>query len=64
MQAMIINVDRKNRSINLSVKAKDIGEDRGDEAVAHRAGRRQRRRHQPSAPCCAKLDKKDGNPQQ
>ena len=27
MQAMIINVDRKNRSINLSVKAKDMSEE-------------------------------------
>ena len=27
VQAMIINVDRKNRSINLSVKAKDLSEE-------------------------------------
>ena len=27
MQTMIINVDRKNRSINLSVKAKDVSEE-------------------------------------
>jgi small subunit ribosomal protein S1 len=27
VQAMIINVDRKNRSINLSVKAKDLTEE-------------------------------------
>ncbi|MNC89139.1 30S ribosomal protein S1 [compost metagenome] len=27
VQAMIINVDRKNRSINLSVKAKDLAEE-------------------------------------
>jgi len=27
VQAMIINVDRKNRSINLSVKAKDMSEE-------------------------------------
>ena len=27
LQAMIINVDRKNRSINLSVKAKDMSEE-------------------------------------
>src|SRR3954447_3633009 len=33
MQAMIINVDRKNRSINLSVKAKDLSEE-GD-AMKH-----------------------------
>ena len=27
MQAMIINVDRKNRSINLSVKARELSEE-------------------------------------
>src|SRR5581483_6432079 len=27
VQAIIINIDRKNRSINLSVKAKDLSED-------------------------------------
>jgi ribosomal protein S1 len=28
VEAMIINVDRKNRSINLSIKAKDMGEEK------------------------------------
>ena len=28
VEAMIINVDRKNRGINLSIKAKDMGEEK------------------------------------
>ena len=40
VNAMIINVDRKNRSINLSIKAKDnADESRGDAADAARRTR-------------------------
>jgi ribosomal protein S1 len=39
---MIINVDRKNRSINLSIKAKDQAEQRSDEQarIRQRGGQR------------------------
>ena len=43
VNAMIINLDRKNRSINLSIKARDHGgRDRGNEAAAHRERRCER----------------------
>src|SRR5918994_2223231 len=65
VQAMIINVDRKNRSINLSVKAKDLSEEteamkqlRTENAAASAGATNL------GALLRAKLDKKDGNPQQ
>jgi small subunit ribosomal protein S1 len=65
VQAMIINVDRKNRSINLSVKAKDLAEEtdamkqlRTEQAAASAGATNL------GALLRAKLDKKDGNPQQ
>jgi small subunit ribosomal protein S1 len=65
VQAMIINVDRKNRSINLSVKAKDLSEETDamkqlrTENAAASAGATNL-----GALLRAKLDKKDSNPQQ
>src|ERR1700741_1987549 len=65
VQAMIINVARKNRSINLSVKAKDLAEEteamkqlRTEQAAASAGATNL------GALLRAKLDKKDGNPQQ
>jgi small subunit ribosomal protein S1 len=65
VQAMIINVDRKNRSINLSVKAKDLSEEteamkqlRTENAAASAGATNL------GALLRAKLDKKDSNPQQ
>ena len=65
VQAMIINVDRKNRSINLSVKAKDLAEEteamkqlRTEQAAASAGATNL------GALLRAKLDKKDGSPQQ
>jgi small subunit ribosomal protein S1 len=65
VQAMIINVDRKNRSINLSVKAKDLAEEteamkqlRSEQAAASAGATNL------GALLRAKLDRKDGNPQQ
>ena len=49
---MIINIDRKNRTINLSIKAKDIAEE--TEAMqkhAHRERGRERRARPTSARC-------------
>jgi len=65
VQAMIINVDRKNRSINLSVKAKDMAEETD-------AMKQLRSENQASAAGStnlgallrAKLDKGSSNPQQ
>ncbi|MND03322.1 30S ribosomal protein S1 [compost metagenome] len=62
---MIINVDRKNRSINLSVKAKDVAEESD-------AMKQLRTENQASAAGStnlgallrAKLDKSNSNPQQ
>jgi small subunit ribosomal protein S1 len=65
VQAMIINVDRKNRSINLSVKAKDLSEETDamkqlrTENAAASAGATNL-----GALLRAKLDKGGGNPQQ
>src|SRR5687767_8879313 len=65
VQAMIINVDRKNRSINISVKAKDLSEEteamkqlRTENAAASAGATNL------GALLRAKLDKKDSNPQQ
>ena len=65
VQAMIINLDRKNRSINVSVKAKDMAEEteamkqlRTEQAAASAGATNL------GALLRAKLDKKDGNPQQ
>jgi len=65
VQAMIINVDRKNRSINLSVKAKDLSEEteamkqlRTENAAASAGATNL------GALLRAKLDKGGGNPQQ
>ena len=65
MQAMIINIDRKNRSINLSVKAKDLAEEteamkqlRTENAAASAGATNL------GALLRAKLDKGGGNPQQ
>src|SRR6186997_925456 len=65
VNAMIINVDRKNRSINLSVKAKDLSEEteamkqlRTENAAASAGATNL------GALLRAKLDKKDSNPQQ
>ena len=41
MTAMIINIDRKNRTINLSIKAKDMAEE--SEAMQKIAADKQRR---------------------
>ena len=63
--AMIINVDRKNRSINLSVKAKDMSEETDamkqirSETAASAAGSTNL-----GALLRAKLDKSNSNPQQ
>src|SRR5918995_3364785 len=64
VQAMIINVDRKNRSINLSVKAKDLSEEteamkqlRTENAAASAGATNL------GALLRAKLDKKDSNPE-
>jgi small subunit ribosomal protein S1 len=64
VQAMIINVDRKNRSINLSVKAKDLSEEteamkqlRTENAAASAGATNL------GALLRAKLDKGGGNPQ-
>jgi small subunit ribosomal protein S1 len=63
--AMIINVDRKNRSINLSVKAKDMAEETDSmkqlrtENAASAAGSTNL-----GALLRAKLDKSNSNPQQ
>jgi small subunit ribosomal protein S1 len=63
--AMIINVDRKNRSINLSVKAKDMAEETDamkqirTESAASAAGSTNL-----GALLRAKLDKNNSNPQQ
>ncbi len=65
VQAMITNVDRKNRSINLSVKAKDLAEETEamkqlrSESAASAAGSTNL-----GALLRAKLDKGSGNPQQ
>jgi small subunit ribosomal protein S1 len=65
VQAMIINVDRKNRSINLSVKAKDLSEETDamkqlrTENAAASAGATNL-----GALLRAKLDKSGNNPQQ
>jgi small subunit ribosomal protein S1 len=65
VQAMITNVDRKNRSINLSVKAKDLAEETEamkqlrTESAASAAGSTNL-----GALLRAKLDKGSGNPQQ
>ncbi|OGA21747.1 MAG: 30S ribosomal protein S1 [Betaproteobacteria bacterium RIFCSPLOWO2_02_FULL_67_19] len=65
VQAMITNVDRKNRSINLSVKAKDLAEETDamkqlrSESAASAAGSTNL-----GALLRAKLDKGSGNPQQ
>ncbi|HYG54452.1 MAG TPA: 30S ribosomal protein S1, partial [Burkholderiales bacterium] len=65
VQAMIINVDRKNRSINLSVKAKDLSEEteamkqlRTENAAASAGATNL------GALLRAKLDKNNPNPQQ
>jgi small subunit ribosomal protein S1 len=65
VQAMIINIDRKNRSINLSVKAKDSAEEteamkqlRTENAAASAGATNL------GALLRAKLDKGGGNPQQ
>jgi len=65
VQAMIINVDRKNRSINLSVKAKDMSEEteamkqlRTENAAASAGATNL------GALLRAKLDKGSNNPQQ
>src|SRR6266849_65524 len=65
VQAMIINVDRKNRSINLSVKAKDLAEEtdamkqlRTEQAAASAGATNL------GALLRAKLDKGGSNPQQ
>src|SRR5215210_2577399 len=65
VNTMIINVDRKNRSINLSVKAKDLSEEteamkqlRTENAAASAGATNL------GALLRAKLDKKDSNPQQ
>src|SRR4051795_10403293 len=65
VQAMIINVDRKNRSINLSVKAKDLSEEteamkqlRTENAAASAGATNL------GALLRAKLDKGSNNPQQ
>jgi small subunit ribosomal protein S1 len=65
VNAMIINVDRKNRSINLSVKAKDLSEEteamkqlRTENAAASAGATNL------GALLRAKLDKGGGNPQQ
>jgi small subunit ribosomal protein S1 len=64
VQAMIINVDRKNRSINLSVKAKDMSEETDamkalrSENAASAAGSTNL-----GALLRAKLDKGGSNPQ-
>ena len=63
--AMVINVDRKNRSINLSVKAKDVAEETDamkqirTESAASAAGSTNL-----GALLRAKLDKSNSNPQQ
>jgi small subunit ribosomal protein S1 len=63
--AMVINVDRKNRSINLSVKAKDMAEETDamkqirTESAASAAGSTNL-----GALLRAKLDKSNSNPQQ
>jgi len=63
--AMVINVDRKNRSINLSVKAKDMAEETDamkqirSESAASAAGSTNL-----GALLRAKLDKSNSNPQQ
>ncbi|MGH8764458.1 MAG: S1 RNA-binding domain-containing protein, partial [Burkholderiales bacterium] len=65
VNAMIINVDRKNRSINLSVKAKDMSEETDamkqmrSESAASAAGSTNL-----GALLRAKLDKNNSNPQQ
>jgi small subunit ribosomal protein S1 len=65
VSAMIINVDRKNRSINLSVKAKDMAEETDamkqlrSESAASAAGSTNL-----GALLRAKLDKSGSNPQQ
>jgi small subunit ribosomal protein S1 len=65
LQAMIINIDRKNRSINLSVKAKDAAEETESmkqlrtENAASAAGSTNL-----GALLRAKLDKGGGNPQE
>src|SRR2546421_186009 len=65
VQAMIINVDRKNRSINVSVKAKDLAEEtdamkqlRTEQAAASAGATNL------GALLRAKLDKSGNNPQQ
>src|SRR5882672_2762489 len=65
LQAMIINIDRKNRSINLSVKAKDLSEEteamkqlRTENAAASAGATNL------GALLRAKLDKGGGNPQE
>jgi small subunit ribosomal protein S1 len=63
--AMVINVDRKNRSINLSVKAKEMAEETDamkqmrSESAASAAGSTNL-----GALLRAKLDKSNSNPQQ
>jgi small subunit ribosomal protein S1 len=65
VNAMVINVDRKNRSINLSVKAKDVAEETDamkqlrTENAASAAGSTNL-----GALLRAKLDKSNPNPQQ
>src|SRR3982075_1368541 len=65
LQAMIINIDRKNRSINLSVKARDLAEEteamkqlRTEQAAASAGATNL------GALLRAKLDKSGSNPQQ
>src|SRR5436189_215132 len=65
VQAMIINVDRKNRSINVSVKARDLAEEteamkqlRSEQAAASAGATNL------GALLRAKLDKSGSNPQQ
>src|SRR5262245_28882376 len=63
--AMVINIDRKNRSINLSIKAKDMAEEtdaRNQRHTQHAAGTAGATNL--GALLRAKLDRKDGNPQQ
>jgi small subunit ribosomal protein S1 len=49
VETVIINIDRKNRQINLSIKAKDAAEQ--SEAAAEEAGfRAVHRHHQPGCP--------------
>ena len=60
VNAMIINIDRKNRSINLSIKAKDQAEE--TEAMQTHQGRdrgRQHRHHQPRRAAAGQAGQQD-----